>query len=165
MSPYVLGLAAVAGLAYLVLRGRTMGDGFSVQRYSVTSTGLPNRPPPGAVASLRRIHNKIVVPLERQIQAPVTITSGYRSYDVNKAVGGSRTSDHLNGRAVDMVVQGMDSRQLAREIIAARIPFDQMIWYAPSRGGHVHIGLRDPGRNRGQVLHASPAGGYTSEAP
>lgn len=37
---------------------------------------------------------------------PIHVSSGYRSYIVNKAVGGVRTSDHLKGLAFDITVDG-----------------------------------------------------------
>lgn len=46
------------------------------------------------------------------LNAPMIITSGYRSPDHNKAVGGSKNSPHMEGRAVDVVICGADALAL-----------------------------------------------------
>lgn len=45
--------------------------------------------------------------------APVVITSGYRTAAHNRAVGGSRSSQHLLGRAADIQVQDTDPLAVA----------------------------------------------------
>lgn len=48
----------------------------------------------------------------RQHYGPVTITSGCRCPEHNKAVGGSKTSQHLLGRAADFTVLGVSAREI-----------------------------------------------------
>lgn len=121
-------------------------------------------PPPDAVARLERLVRDVLDPLRSHLERPVIVTSGWRSPARNAAIGGSETSDHPAGNAADIRVEGMSSRELARAFLAARLPFDQVVWYdAPDR--HIHIGHRGRAANRGHVLHALPEGGYTREAP
>lgn len=88
---------------------------------------------------------------------PMTITSGYRSADVNRDVGGSPTSAHVNGSAADVVfadvaktkvAQRKRALEIARYLDDIGLIYDQIIWY-PS---WIHIGMRFRGIPRKQVF-------------
>jgi len=136
------------------------GAFFSWAELQVTQTGLLNDPTPEAKAALVRLCREILDPLRRAV-GPIRVTSGYRSAAVNLAVRGSKTSSHRDGEAGDIKAlrPGVTSVALALAAIRLGLPFDQLILYAPSRGGHVHISYRE-GNNRGQVLYAPADGGY-----
>lgn len=51
--------------------------------------------------------------LRDRINRPIIITSGYRTVSHNKKVGGASNSQHLYGKAVDIVVNGMSPKTLA----------------------------------------------------
>jgi len=82
---------------------------------------------------------------------PVTVTSWYRPPDVNKRVGGSPTSAHPAGLAVDFKVKGLSPHEVVRALAphAASLGLDQVIEYST----HVHIGLG--AKNRGELLTAN----------
>lgn len=67
---------------------------------------------------------------------PLRVTSWYRSPEVNRAVGGSPTSDHQTGWAVDFVPLSHPCLEAARDIIASPLLFDQLIYYPD---GRLHI--------------------------
>ena len=48
--------------------------------------------------------------------APIKINSGYRSPNYNKKVGGAKNSQHLKGKAADIVVKGFTPKQVADAI-------------------------------------------------
>lgn len=157
--------AAVAAVAVALTDAwRTVRPGvwFGWSELTVTSTGLRNEPPPDVRASLVRLVRVVLDPLRWKLGVPVIVTSGYRSPAVNAAVGGSSTSDHMAGRAVDVRVEGLSSRELARKVLSSGVPFDQLIWYDASR--HVHIGYRH-GKNRRVVLRQPAIGPAVSAAP
>jgi uncharacterized protein YcbK (DUF882 family) len=142
-----------------------VGRWFSIYEMSRTSTGLENNPPDEAYANLGRLVHTLLDPLRNDLGQPVRVTSGYRSPAVNKAVGGSRTSRHMLGLAADIKVRRMSSSALADRIEDLReqgvLDYDQVIAYAPSRGGHVHVGLAPEGSiPRRQMLWAPRGGGY-----
>jgi uncharacterized protein YcbK (DUF882 family) len=58
---------------------------------------------------------------------PVLINSGFRSKQVNDAVGSKDSSQHRLGCAADLRVPGMTPRQVVEACIAAKVPFDQII--------------------------------------
>lgn len=58
---------------------------------------------------------------------PIMINSAFRSKAVNDAVGSKDTSQHRLGCAADMRVPGMTPDEVVRAILAADLPFDQLI--------------------------------------
>lgn len=81
----------------------------------------------------------------------IQITSGYRCNDLNKRIGGSKTSAHMDGRAADISVRGMSPLQSARAIQASGIVLDQLIF----EDQWVHVGIARVGETpRGDVLTA-----------
>jgi zinc D-Ala-D-Ala carboxypeptidase len=58
---------------------------------------------------------------------PVLINSGFRSKQVNDAVGSKDSSQHRLGCASDLRVPGMTPRQVVEACIEAKVPFDQII--------------------------------------
>lgn len=95
--------------------------------------------------------------------APMVTTSGYRSPAHNVAVGGSNTSDHVNGLAWDGYVTGHGLPAVwtawrAADRAGLLPPFDQAIFY-PFTTGHIHLGFGS--RQRRQWLLALSEGGYS----
>lgn len=86
---------------------------------------------------------------------PGRITSRARSAAKNAAVGGSPTSSHMAGQAVDFVPADGDMRGAAQRLAASGLPFDQAI----DEGDHLHVGYGPKGRR--QVI----AGGQSRVAP
>jgi len=77
--------------------------------------------------------------LREKVGEPIRVTSGYRCPKHNAEVGGSETSLHMAGCAVDIVVDGMDMRKLAR--LAGECWFEGILVYED----HVHLDTRsDP---------------------
>lgn len=68
---------------------------------------------------------------------PITVTSWYRSPDVNRAVGGSETSDHVTGWAVDFTAAHIDALSAAKMIDRSPLMFDQLIWYPDQNRLHI----------------------------
>lgn len=72
--------------------------------------GIDNTPTDTARAQLSRLAQEVLQPLRDMVGVPLTITSGYRSPRLNKAVGGAATSQHLAGEAAD--IKCKDNRML-----------------------------------------------------
>lgn len=75
------------------------------------------------------------------LNVPCTVNSFYRSLELNNAVGGSRTSDHMNGRAIDFVPVGMNLREAYNKIKNSGLSYDQLIIYPNQR--FIHISFKD----------------------
>lgn len=130
-----------------------------IQSDTAQAKQINNMPGYEQVAALKALCENILQPLREHLQKPVHIKSGYRSPELNRAIGGSSTSDHCAGRAADIKVDGLTAKELARIILDLKLPFDQLIGYVPERGGHIHISFRK-GSNRSQTLWAGSSGGY-----
>jgi len=61
------------------------------------------------------------------IGKPIIIDSGYRSPEVNQAVGSTSVSQHLRGCAADFRVPGMTPAEVVKAIHGSDLPFDQLI--------------------------------------
>jgi len=83
---------------------------------------------------------------------PITISSGYRSPEVNKAVGSKPTSQHATGNACDFICPAFGAPpEIVKAIVESDIDYDQVIQeFAGNGGGWVHISFSD--RNRKQAL-------------
>lgn len=108
--------------------------------------GIDNTPSPEVIKRLRNTA-KGLERVRAVLGKPILISSGYRSPALNKAVGGSATSDHINGDAADFISPGFGTPiAICRAIVAAGIKFDQLI----EEGTWVHISFGP--RMRGQIL-------------
>lgn len=123
------------------------GVRFSWAEMTTTSQAADNTPPPEAQARLIALCAAVLDPLREALGRSVAINSAYRSAAVNKAIGGSTTSQHMLGEAADIRVDGMTPQQLATFIAAEKLPFDQLIW--EPTWVHVSYSLT---RRRGQTL-------------
>ncbi|QQQ19692.1 DUF882 domain-containing protein [Brevundimonas vitis] len=125
--------------------------------------GLKNTPPPAVIEVLTRTAERMEEVRKALGDKPISVLSGYRSPAVNKAVGGSPTSAHMTGHAIDFICPGYGTpAQVVAQLRASpRMGgFDQII---EEFGEWIHIGF-GPGQ-RGQVLSARRSGGRTVYVP
>lgn len=111
--------------------------------------GIDNLPPEEVKANLGNLCEKLLQPLRVAIGMPIVISSGYRCGALNKAVGGSTTSQHMKGEAADCVTDGK-AADLLRLLLELKLDFDQAILY-PSQN-FLHLSLKSEGVNRKQVI-------------
>ncbi|HYF44170.1 MAG TPA: D-Ala-D-Ala carboxypeptidase family metallohydrolase [Ramlibacter sp.] len=121
--------------------------------------GIDNAPPPQVIENLRRLCAVLEQVRATVGNLPVVVSSGYRSAALNKAVGGSATSAHMQGLAVDFTVPRFGSTlQVAQAIALSGLEFDQLIH---EYGRWVHLGLPPAGvRGRAQALSIFKETGY-----
>lgn len=120
--------------------------------------GIDNKASPEIVKALTALCVNVLEPVRAHFKAPVKITSGYRSPTLNRAVGGSSSSDHCFGRAADFTVVGFSNYAVCRWI-AENLDFKQLI-YEFGESGWVHCAYMIGG-NDGDILSAKKIGGKT----
>lgn len=100
--------------------------------------GIDNTPDGSALSNLRT-HTTPGLEQARQLLGhPIYISSGYRSRALNRLIGGSYTSAHITGMAVDFVCPGFGSpREVATRLAHSSIEYDQVIY----EGRWVHMGF------------------------
>lgn len=125
---------------------------FDLKDLTVTNTGLLNVMPLDCMVNAMHLFIKVVQPARDYLDKPIYVDSCYRSNAVNKAVGGSSTSDHRLALAVDLNCS--DNTALFNYILN-NLEFDQLIWEQGTKDcpAWVHVSLRWNGKNRRQVIY------------
>jgi zinc D-Ala-D-Ala carboxypeptidase len=141
--------------------------------FSLTAArlGLDNTPGADELANMRAIANDIFEPMRAYVGGPIHISSFFRSKALNKAVGGSTSSQHCTGEAMDLDMDHVSFPKASNadlfEYVRTRRQFDQLIWEFGTRKqpDWVHVSYKRAGPNRMQVLRASRKNGQTTYMP
>lgn len=118
--------------------------------------GYRNEPNGKQIENLRLLCVNVLQPLREIINVPIFINSGYRSFDVNVAVGGRFNSQHLEGKAADFVVHSMNLIDVFN-ITLQKLSFDQLIF---EFGKWIHVSWNGD-KNRKDVMVSRKVHGKT----
>ena len=126
--------------------------------------GISNMPANAQIlVNLVNTANLILQPVRDQF-GPIRDNSGYRGPALNKAVGGSKTSQHCKGEAADFESSRIGNYKLACWV-KDNLEFDQLILEFYTQGepssGWVHCSYRTDGQNRGKINTALRIKGKT----
>lgn len=131
---------------------------FTLKELTHSSTavakGLKNIPGEEETENLITLANKLLQPLRDILGKSIMVTSGYRSPEVNKAVGGVPTSQHMKGEAADLVPSDNNPRGLLRKLALSKLVFDQAILYDDGRNKFLHVSYTSSKKNRMQILYS-----------
>ena len=123
---------------------------------TAAAKGIDNTPSLATVSNLQFLCNEILEPLREYFNSPVIINSGYRCLQLNKAVGGVSTSNHLSGYAADIKVPSNKVGEEWFNWMQKNIPvFDELIMErnTPSSPTFwIHVAIRQGGANRKKVI-------------
>lgn len=127
---------------------------FSFQEFERSETaykhGIDNTAPESARRNIAALVDKVLDPLREAWGKPITVTSGYRCPELNRIVGGSKTSHHMRGMAADISTGNkVENRRLFQLIMDLKLPFTQLI--DEKNFSWVHVSL-DPEDVKRQVL-------------
>jgi len=119
--------------------------------------GIPNNPSPVHIDNLKKLCVNVLQPIRSEFDKPVIVSSGYRSGEVNLAIGSSLKSQHIEGKAADIEIPSINNKDLAWWI-RNNLEVDQLILEFYKEGepnsGWVHVSYNE-GENRNQYLIAS----------
>ena len=127
-----------------------LSKNFTLAELIRTGTGIPNNPTPVEIERLKILCEKVLQPLRDAFNAPIIVNSGYRSQQVNKAVGGVPSSQHVRGEAVDITGGSRERNKRFFEILRT-MDYDQLINERDYSWIHVSYTICKP--NRKQILH------------
>ena len=116
--------------------------------------GISNKCNIEQAGNIQRLIAEVLDPLREAYGKPIRVTSGFRSPELNKAVGGSRTSDHMTGCAADIVGtpnNKEENKKLFELVQELGLSYDQLIDEKNFRW--VHVSFRSKETNRMQILH------------
>tara|TARA_Y100000385_G_scaffold217661_1_gene226840 strand:- start:2813 stop:3283 length:471 start_codon:yes stop_codon:yes gene_type:complete len=119
---------------------------------------IDNAPTDEHIENLRILAANIFQPMRDHFGKAIYISSGYRSEALNKAIKGSKTSQHCKGEALDIdndnANNGVTNRDIY-EFIRDNLKFDQLINEFPVKGNPswVHVSYSKT-QQRNQILKA-----------
>jgi hypothetical protein len=126
--------------------------------------GISNMPTPEHIENFKKLAENVFQPIREHFGVPIHISSGYRSAALNKAVGGSASSQHCTGEAIDIDMDGTSiTNAQIFNFIKDNLNFDQLIAEFPvnSNPAWVHVSYESTGKQRKQILVAKKVGGAT----
>jgi len=137
---------------------------------SAKRKGISNEPTAEHLENFKKLAENIFEPIRKHFGVPIHISSGYRSKALNDAIGGSLSSQHCTGEAIDIDMDGSANgvtNKMVFEYIKANLNFDQMIWEFGTKDAPdwVHVSFESTGKQRKQILRAVKSGGKTTYQP
>lgn len=122
---------------------------FTIKELSSTNKIINNVPNSSVINNLTALVDNVLDAARELYDKPIKINSGYRSPELNKAVGGVSNSQHILGEAADITTGTKEGNKVLFNLIRENLKFDQLIdekdytW--------LHISYKQ--RNRNQILH------------
>lgn len=132
--------------------------------------GINNEPDEQVIKNLRSVAENVFQPCRDHFDCPIYVSSGYRSPELNTAIRGSKTSQHMSGQALDLdadVFQGITNADIFN-YIKDNLEFDQLIWEFGDEDSPdwVHVSYNPYGDNRNRALKSVKIeGGGTAYKP
>lgn len=129
--------------------------------------GIKNLPNLLQLKAMMLLAEKVFEPMRNHFRVAIAVNSFFRSIELNKIIGGSKTSQHCKGEAIDLDDKfgGIENQQIFN-YIKDNLDFDQLIWEfgTDEHPDWVHVSYKAKG-NRKQILRAVRKGGKTSYIP
>jgi hypothetical protein len=130
-----------------------MSKHFSIQELTFSQAaarnGINNTPSPEIAKNLEKLCESLEQ-IRALVGSPIAISSGYRSPELNKIIGGAKDSAHTKGLAADISTNVLTPKALALLIKSSDIKYDQLIY----EGTWVHFAIDKDGAGRRQNLTA-----------
>ena len=131
---------------------------FTLDELTVTDhREFDNSPTQVEISNLQRLAQLLEQVKDTVGGKPIMVNSAFRCKAVNDAVGSKDSSQHRHGCAADIRVPGMTPDEVVRAVIAAGLPYDQIIREF-DRWTHISIPNTEDAEPRGNALIIDKAG-------
>jgi len=130
----------------------------AIKSNTASRLGIENSPEDWEIHNLRAVAENVFQPVRDHFGVPIGVSSGYRSKALNKAIGGSKYSQHMIGEALDIDadIYGKVTNAEIFNYIKNNLEWDQMIWEFgdDDEPNWVHVSYKEAGHNRKQLKRA-----------
>lgn len=136
-----------------------------VHSHTAKMKGIKNKPSQSHIENAQALALNVFEPLRAWVGGPIKINSFFRSKTLNAAIGGSTTSQHCKGEAVDIDdTFGYRTNAEMFWYIVNNLEFDQIIWEFGTNDNPdwVHVSYKRSGNNRKNLLRAKRVSGRTT---
>ena len=119
--------------------------------------GIDNTPNPNQIEAMKLLAEKVFEPLREWVGGPIKVNSFFRSPELNTKIGGSKTSQHCKGQAIESDdVYGYKTNSDMYHWIKENLSCDQMIWEfgTDTQPNWVHVSYVSEENNRNRCLKA-----------
>ncbi len=130
---------------------------FTLKELTKTNHKIKNIPNQEQLENIHYLVKEVLDPARAILGHPITVSSGFRNPEVNRAVGGSSTSRHLKGEAADLTCY---DNSVLFDILKELDNYDQLIWeYGTDESpAWVHVSTTKK-INRKEILRAKKVNG------
>ena len=138
-----------------------------IRSESAKRNGISNMPIALHIENFKLLAEKVFEPIRTHFGCPIHISSGYRSAELNKCIGGSLTSEHCTGEAIDIDMDGTPNgvtNKMVFDYIKDNLDYNQLIYeFGDSKNPDwVHVSYKATGKQKKQVLKAVRVNGKTT---
>jgi len=136
-----------------------------VRSNTATRLDIDNTPSSYQLGNMTAVSHNLFEPLRKWVGGPIKINSFFRSEKLNSAIGGSRSSQHCQGRAMDIDdTFGYKTNAEMFNYIKQNLNFDQIIWEfgTDKNPDWIHVSFVSADENRGKSLKATKINGKTA---
>lgn len=117
--------------------------------------GILNAPSKFELINMQLVAIRVFDVVREHFGVPLKVSSFFRCLRLNNAVGGSATSQHVKGQAIDMQGTGKVTNQMIFDYVKENLDFDQLIheYGTDTNPAWVHVSYVSKEKNRKQVLY------------
>ena len=118
--------------------------------------GIKNEPNETQIKAMKELSKKVFEPMRVHFDQPIRVNSFFRSIALNKRIGGTGTSQHCKGEAIDLEATNELTNKQMFDYIKDNLDFDQLIWEfgTTKEPDWVHVSYVSKKENRNRVLKA-----------
>jgi len=127
--------------------------------------GIGNYPTQAEIDRMKILAEKVYEPIVEHFGVHIYVSSFYRNVVLNKLIGGSKSSQHCSGEAIDIDADyfGRITNKQIFDYVKDNLEFDQLIWEmgTNTNPAWIHVSFTERKPNRKQILKTKSVNGKT----